>query len=155
MQEGNDWEAQYVEGDFPEAYAVEATWGVEVVRETLGAMLAGKSTIHGAALWLLGEDVYGQADVLVRCDDHPSDLGDFHYRVIGDRHSNDSVSRKHVERSGNHVAFTPDTQLERRRPLSLRFPLLNQLLHRFTVGVVEKLDPLLRRVPCLPNHGLP
>ena len=28
-----------------------------------------------------GEDVYGKADLLVRSDDAPSALGDFHYRV--------------------------------------------------------------------------
>ena len=32
-------------------------------------------------LWLLPADVYGKADLLVRCDDHPSDLGNYHYRV--------------------------------------------------------------------------
>ncbi len=81
MQLGNDWEDQYVDENFPDAYKVESRWGVEAVRETAGAMLRGEPAIHGGALWLLGEDVYGKSDVLVRCDDHPSDLGDFHYRV--------------------------------------------------------------------------
>ena len=81
MQQGNVWEDQYVDENFPNAYEVESRWGLEAVRETIGAMLRGESTIHGGALWLLGEDVYGKSDVLVRCDDHPSDLGDFHYRV--------------------------------------------------------------------------
>ena len=81
MQQGNIWEDQYVDENFPDAHKVESRWGVEAVRETIGAMLRGESAIHGGALWLLGEDVYGKSDVLVRCDDHPSDLGDFHYRV--------------------------------------------------------------------------
>ena len=45
-------------------------------------MLCGETAIHGATLWFLGDDVYGQADVLVRCDNHASDLENFHYRVI-------------------------------------------------------------------------
>jgi predicted RecB family nuclease len=81
MQQGNVWEDQYLKANFPDAYKVESRWGLEAVRETITAMLAGESAIHGGALWLLGDDIYGKSDVLVRCDDHPSDLGDFHYRV--------------------------------------------------------------------------
>ena len=81
MQQGNVWEDEYVEESFPDAYKVESRWGLEAVRETIDAMLAGESAIHGGALWLLSEDVYGKSDILVRCDTHPSDLGDFHYRV--------------------------------------------------------------------------
>jgi predicted RecB family nuclease len=81
MQLGNLWEERYVAENFPGAYAVESPWGTQAVRETLDAMLRGESAIHGGALWLLGEDVYGKSDILTRCDDHPSDLGDFHYRV--------------------------------------------------------------------------
>ncbi len=80
-EQGSVWEDQYVEATFPDAYKVEARWGLEGLRQTVSAMLAGESAVRGGALWLLGEDVYGEADVLVRCDDHPSDLGDFHYRV--------------------------------------------------------------------------
>jgi uncharacterized protein len=81
MELGNAWEDNYLEKSYPDAYKVESQWGLEAMRETIGAMLAGKSAIHSGALWLLGEDVYGKSDVLVRCDDYPSDLGDFHYRV--------------------------------------------------------------------------
>ena len=81
MQQGNVWEDQYVRGTFPDAYVVRASWGEAALRETLEAMLRGKAAIHGGALWLLGEDVYGKSDLLVRCDDHPSDLGSYHYRV--------------------------------------------------------------------------
>jgi uncharacterized protein len=81
MQLGNLWEDRYVAENFPNAHEVGARWGLGAVRETIGAMLRGESAIHGGALWLLGEDVYGKSDVLVRCDDRPSDLGDFHYRV--------------------------------------------------------------------------
>ncbi len=81
MQQGNEWEDRYVATNFPSAYRIKAPWGKEALQETIAAMLRGESAIHDAALWLLGEDVYGKADVLVRCNDHPSDLGDFHYRV--------------------------------------------------------------------------
>jgi hypothetical protein len=47
------------------------------LKETIQAMLCGETVIHGATLWFLGDDVYGQADVLVRCDNHASDLRNF------------------------------------------------------------------------------
>jgi len=81
MQAGNDWEERYVATSFPSAHVIKSPWGEAAVRETLEAMLRGESAIGGGALWLLAEDVCGKADVLVRCDDHSSDLGDFHYRV--------------------------------------------------------------------------
>ncbi len=90
MQQGNVWEDEYVKKKFPDAYKVESRWGLEAVRETIGAMLAGEAAIHGGALWLLGEDVYGKSDILARCDDHPSDLGDFHYRVKEVKNSKDA-----------------------------------------------------------------
>lgn len=81
MQLGDEWENRYVTLNFPDAYHVQARWGKEALKETLAAMLRGEQVIHGAALWLLGEEVYGKADVLIRYDDHASDLGDFHYRA--------------------------------------------------------------------------
>ena len=81
MQQGNEWEQRYVARQFPTAYVIQSRWGEEALRETLSAMLRGEVAISGGALWLLAEEVYGKADVLVRCDDQPSDLGDFHYRV--------------------------------------------------------------------------
>jgi hypothetical protein len=44
-------------------------------------MLAGARAIHKPQLWLLPEELYRRADLLVQCDDHPSDLGTYHYRV--------------------------------------------------------------------------
>ena len=63
MQQGNVWEDQYLKANFPDAYKVESRWGLEAVRETITAMLAGESAIHGGALWLLGEDIYS----VLRC----------------------------------------------------------------------------------------
>ena len=81
MQLGVAWEDEYVAANFPNAHVIESSWGTAAVRETAEAMLRGETAIHGAALWLLGEDVYGKADILVRCDDHASDFGNYHYRV--------------------------------------------------------------------------
>jgi uncharacterized protein len=81
MDQGNLWEARYVAREFPRAYAVKSRWGLPALRETLEAMLRGEAAIHGGALWLLGEDVYGKSDLLVRSDAHASELGDYHFRV--------------------------------------------------------------------------
>ncbi|MCH2131187.1 MAG: TM0106 family RecB-like putative nuclease [Pirellulaceae bacterium] len=81
MDGGGRWEDQYVAHQYPNAYQVQAPWGSPALHETIRAMLRGETAIHGAALWLLGYNVYGQADVLVRCNDQASDLGNFHYRV--------------------------------------------------------------------------
>ncbi len=72
---------RYIARQLPDAYRVQAKWTDGALQETLEAMLRGERAIQGAALWLLSEDVYGKADLLVRSDDAPSDLGDFHYRV--------------------------------------------------------------------------
>ena len=45
-------------------------------------MLCGETAIQGATLRFFGDDVYGQADALVRCDNHASDPKNFHYRAI-------------------------------------------------------------------------
>ena len=66
MKAGVAWEDRYVAENFPDAYVVRSKWGEQSLRETIEAMLCGESAIHGAALWLLGEDVYGKADLLVR-----------------------------------------------------------------------------------------
>ena len=81
MQSGNEWEDRYVAHNFPTAYVIKSHWGEASLRETLNAMIRGESAISGGALWLLGEEVYGKADILVRSEGHPSDLGNFHYRV--------------------------------------------------------------------------
>jgi hypothetical protein len=112
MQQGNVWEDQYVDENFPNAYQVESRWGLEAVRETIGAMLRGESTIHGGALWLLGEDVYGKSDVLVRCDDHPSDLGDFHYRVKEVKNSKEATELHPDGTATRSLAAPPAVQAQ-------------------------------------------
>jgi len=81
MRLGVDREDRYVDEKFPNAYVVKSRWGMPALQETIRAMIRGELAIHGASLWLLGKNVYGKADVLVRSDKHASDLGGYHYRV--------------------------------------------------------------------------
>jgi predicted RecB family nuclease len=90
MELGNEWEERYLAENFPDIYEVKSDWGLAAVRETIEAMLRGESAIGSGSLWLLGDDIYGKSDVLVRCDDHRSDLGDFHYRVKEVKNSKDA-----------------------------------------------------------------
>jgi predicted RecB family nuclease len=90
MELGNDWEEHYLAEYFPDVYEVKSDWGLAAVSETIEAMLRGESAISAGSLWLLGKDIYGKSDVLVRCNDHPSDLGDFHYRVKEVKNSKDA-----------------------------------------------------------------
>ena len=60
MAQGVVWEEQYVAARFPGAFRIEASWGVEALRETLAAMLRGERVIHGGALWRLGDEIYGK-----------------------------------------------------------------------------------------------
>ena len=45
-------------------------------------MMAGVEAITEGTLWDLTRGVYGAGDILVRSDNHPSDFGTYHYRVI-------------------------------------------------------------------------
>lgn len=87
MDRGIDWENQYVAQRYPSAYRVREPWGEPALHVTLSAMIRGERAIHGASLWLLPQDVYGQADLLIRCDEAPSDLGPYHYRVKEIKHA--------------------------------------------------------------------
>ncbi len=81
MAQGVVWEEKYVAARFPGAFRIDASWGVEPLRDTLAAMLRGERVIHGGALWRLGDEICGKPDLLIRSDDGPSDLGAFHYFV--------------------------------------------------------------------------
>src|SRR4051812_41114799 len=59
MIQGNEWESRYIAERFPEAYCVQARWNDGALHETLAAMLRGERAIQGAALWLLGDEIYG------------------------------------------------------------------------------------------------
>lgn len=81
QQVGYEYEEKWVKEHYPNAVKIRPDWGFKALENTCRAMLKGVSTIHQASLWVLPDDFCGKADLLVRCDDAPSDLGNYHYRV--------------------------------------------------------------------------
>ena len=79
---GGEYEEKWVKENCPGVVTIPKTYDRNALLETFKAMLAGAPYIHAPQLWLLSEELYGTGDVLVRSDDHPSDLGAWHYRVI-------------------------------------------------------------------------
>src|SRR5262245_33924734 len=82
MAQGREYERQWVWANFPEAIEVAPTFGFEALKNTFRAMLGGAVAIYQPQLWDLAQDTYGKGDILIRDNSAPSDLGDFHYRVI-------------------------------------------------------------------------
>jgi predicted RecB family nuclease len=80
MDAGVQWEEEAVRTRFPGALRIPG-WGPEDLRATIRAMCEGVPVIaHGQFAWL-DDDVYGQCDVMVKCQ-APSRLGDHSYRVL-------------------------------------------------------------------------
>lgn len=79
---GRKYEEAWVRANYPDAVRVPDTFCGAALEKTCQAMLQGARAIHGPQLWLLSEEMYGTGDLLVRYDDHPSDLGPYHYRVF-------------------------------------------------------------------------
>jgi uncharacterized protein len=65
----------------PDATLIDSVIGPDAVRETLEAMFRGDPVIRGGVLASVTDQIVGRADLLVRCDDVGSQLGDYHYRV--------------------------------------------------------------------------
>ncbi|MSP37343.1 MAG: TM0106 family RecB-like putative nuclease [Deltaproteobacteria bacterium] len=82
MQQGLDYEARWVETNFPDAVEIKPGFGFAALKNTLRAMLDGAATIYQPQLWDLRRDSYGKGDLLIRDHSAPSDLGPFHYRVV-------------------------------------------------------------------------
>lgn len=82
MDLGSAYESQWVAQNYPEAVEIPQTYDLDALKKSFEAMLRGERVIHAPQLWLLSEELYGMADVLIRHDDHPSDLGAYHYRVV-------------------------------------------------------------------------
>ena len=80
MKGGESFENEWVRENYPGAVHI-ADYGLDGLRQTVEALCLGVPAIHHPQLWALSHDTYGQGDLLVRCDDAPSDLGPFHYRV--------------------------------------------------------------------------
>ena len=81
MRQGVEFEGQWVKENYPEAVKIEPEFGYEALKNSLRTMLNGAPAIHAPQLWDLLGEIYGKADLLVKCNDAPSDLGNYHYRV--------------------------------------------------------------------------
>ncbi len=78
---GRQLKTRVIEQTFPHAVRVRSVSDEDRFRETLEQMVAGAQAIDGARLFFLPGAVAARPDLLVRCDDDPSFLGDYHYRV--------------------------------------------------------------------------
>jgi predicted RecB family nuclease len=80
MEAGEGFEREVVAKRFPDAVRITG-WGPEDLRTTIRAMVQGAPAIAHPQLWWLPDEIYGQADVLVKTP-IPSRLGDHSYRVL-------------------------------------------------------------------------
>lgn len=80
LSQGNLFEENLVQQLYPGAVLVKDT-NRQALVNTLELMLNGVPYIYQPHLWLLGEDLRGRGDVLIRDDSAPSALGNFHYTV--------------------------------------------------------------------------
>ncbi|MCD5401952.1 hypothetical protein LR013_05135 [candidate division NPL-UPA2 bacterium] len=87
-QLGLEYEESWIRENYPEAVKVKPEFGLEALRNTLQAMLNGVPAIQGPQLWLLPDEIYGRADLLVRSNEAASDLGPYHYRLREIKRSN-------------------------------------------------------------------
>jgi uncharacterized protein len=82
MDWGLEMERRWVFERHPDAVEIRPRFGLESVRATSRAMARGARAIFQPQLWSLADGLYGLGDLLVRDDSAPSDLGDWHYRVV-------------------------------------------------------------------------
>ena len=77
MDREKKFEEKWIKENYPEAVKIEPEQEIEALINTLEAMVEGAPAIHGAQLWLLRDEMYGQADLLV-LSHGKSDLGTYH-----------------------------------------------------------------------------
>ena len=82
MQQGVEFEHAWIQKHYPDAVTIEPPFGLEALRNTLQAMLAGTRVIAQPQLWDLSGESYGKADLMIRDESTSSDLGSYHYRLI-------------------------------------------------------------------------
>lgn len=95
MRRGIEYEQAWVKANYPNAVRIEPEFGYHALKNTFHAMLQGATAIYQPQLWDLERETYGKADLLVRDDRQPSDLGPFHYRLIEIKRSK-SLQEYHV-----------------------------------------------------------
>ncbi|MFH1742539.1 MAG: TM0106 family RecB-like putative nuclease [bacterium] len=99
MQRGIEFANEWIRKHCPGALRIEPEFGEEALINTLRAMQEGVPAIQEPQLWLLDEEVYGKGDLIVRSDDTPSDLGNFHYK-LKELKSNRNAENHHVAQAG-------------------------------------------------------
>ena len=72
---------EWIKQQFPGVVFISGQNDAERFENTLAAMARGDSAIVNAQLWDLPNNVFGGANLLVRCDDAPSIFGPYHYRI--------------------------------------------------------------------------
>lgn len=80
MEWGREFEVAWCREHHPDAVEIDWKSTGENLKATMEAMRKGAKVIHAPQLWLLGEDLRGQGDLLIRARGR-SDLGAYHYRV--------------------------------------------------------------------------
>ncbi len=94
MDAGVKFERDWGTKRYPDGVRIEG-YGEQDLRRTIDAMSRGVRAILHPQLWALALDTGGQGDAIVRCDDAPSDVGPFHYRV---KECKKSASVQHYHR---------------------------------------------------------
>ncbi len=77
-----DHRKQYVREKYPDAVWIPPAFGLANYKATLKAMFDGALAIRSPHLWALGKNMYGQGDLIIRDDSHPSFFGNYHYRSV-------------------------------------------------------------------------
>lgn len=114
MDAGSKFERDWCAKQYPDGVRIEG-YGEQDLRRTIEAMSRGVRAILHPQLWALAMETGGQGDAIVRCDDAPSDLGPFHYRVKEAKRSS-SVQHYHVMQAALYTrilgliqGFTPSS----------------------------------------------
>jgi len=95
MDREKKFEEKWIKENYPEAVKIEPEQEIEALINTLEAMVEGAPAIHGAQLWLLRDEMYGQADLLV-LSHGKSDLGTYHYKVKEIERSKITMVESHI-----------------------------------------------------------
>lgn len=78
----HDHRQEWIMKTYPRVIQLPPHFGLANYKATLKAMFQGVEAIQNPQLWALHKKMYGQGDLIVRDDSHPSHFGPFHYRVV-------------------------------------------------------------------------
>ncbi len=161
MQLGQEFGEETARTLYPEARAISTRpWEERSLTATIEAMMQGAEAITEGTLWDLETEVYGAADILVRSDDHTSDFGDYHYRVIEVKQSSEVKDYAVLQAGlynrilGRIQGYTPP-EFE----ILLEDGSRNAVSRKDTDGELDRKLDLLRKLrdednePARPGHG--